>query len=211
MARRTVLHANSGRVLRVISVLLFAPAIVSSLLAQATPCCNPPTTTWNPQATPVNNVPTTGNSWSPTSSTFPNSGASWEPQSSATDIGRILNAPNASTQPSIEQRAWYVNSHPDLRTLDPGIKQSIIYSGAGSGLLNGPYLPNGRPNPFVSPTNPYVVQSNWYLPSTWSSPYYELAGCSVERFSTKPNRFCIQPKLVHYHIQSKFCLPQLYF
>src|SRR5208337_4319421 len=45
---------------------------------------------------------------------------------------------------------------------------AIVYSGAGSGLLNSPYLPNGQPNPFVSSSG--IPQSNWYLPSTWSSP-----------------------------------------
>jgi len=89
-------------------------------------------------------------------------------------VGSIINAPNSNAQPSLDQTRWFVNNHPDLQSLNPGWKEAIIYSGAGSGLLNGAYLPNGRPNPFTQP--------NWYLPSTWSSPTMNWQGVQPNGF-----------------------------
>jgi len=88
------------------------------------------------------------------------------PTQSSTNPGYYMNQPNPNAPPSIDQTRWYVENHPDLRNLDPGMKDAIIYGGAGSGLLNGHYLPNGSPNPFY---NSATGQSNrnWYLPTTW--------------------------------------------
>lgn len=111
--------------------------------------------------------------WNPT----PSSPAStWTPDRGPTDLGSILNRPNPNMAPTTDQTRWYVENHPDLRTLDPGIKNAIIYSGQGSGLLNGAYLPNGRPNPFAS-------QPNWYVPATWPSTGANWQGVQPNGFA----------------------------
>src|SRR5271157_4416775 len=170
------LGSRLGRcgVWRVVSLLVFLLVQTTLLFGQATPCCNTPTNTWSPPASPVNMVPNPGNTWNQPNNTFPNQGTSWSPTNNphsntgnmpgpfgTNSVGSIVNAPNPNTQPPIEQRAWYVNNNPAFNGLDPGIKSAIIYSGAGSGLLNSSYLPNGRPNPFVSSSG--IPQPNWYL------------------------------------------------
>jgi CHAT domain-containing protein len=111
-----------------------------------------------PSATPWQQPPQ-----SPPNSFNPNTGM---PTQSSTSIGYILNQPNPNMQPTTEQTRWYVENHPDLRNLDPGFKSAIIYSGAGSGLLNSYYLPNGAQNPFYNASTGQSVP-NWYLRSTW--------------------------------------------
>ncbi len=105
------------------------------------------------------------------------------------DVGPIINAPNPNTRPTIEQTRSYVENHPDLRTLDPGIKSAIIYGGAGSGLLGGAYLPNGRPNPFAT-------QPNWYLPSTWSSHQMNWQGVQPNGFRSPTYAIAYSPRSV---------------
>jgi CHAT domain-containing protein/tetratricopeptide (TPR) repeat protein len=88
--------------------------------------------------------------------------------------------PGPYTVPSIDQTRAYINSQPALRTLDPGFKDAITYSGAGSGLLNSAYLPNGQPNPFSNPNG--TVNANWYLPSTWPSTGVNWQGVNSSGF-----------------------------
>jgi CHAT domain-containing protein/predicted negative regulator of RcsB-dependent stress response len=88
-------------------------------------------------------------------------------------------APSPNSYPSIDQTRWYINNSPYFANIDPGIKQAMIYSGAGSGLLSSSYLPNGSPNPFYQ--NGQVV-SNWYVPSTWSSPQMNWQGVQQNGF-----------------------------
>jgi len=169
MARRRVSLRAYRKSVAGVAVLAFVFAFAPLLLGQATPWnYTPPTTTWTPPVPPVNNVPNPG------TNTPPNSGTTWTPPSSPTNLGSILNAPNPNVPPTIEQTRWYVNNHPDLRNLDPGIKEAIIYGGAGSGLVNGSYLPNGRPNPFTQP--------NWYLPTTWPASGSNWQGVQASGF-----------------------------
>jgi CHAT domain-containing protein/predicted negative regulator of RcsB-dependent stress response len=95
------------------------------------------------------------------------------------NVGSIINAPNANSRPTPDQTRNYIDNHPAFRGIDPGTKNAIIYSGAGSGLLNGAYLPNGSANPFNKngQTTP-----NWYIPSTWSSPTMNWHGVQPNGF-----------------------------
>jgi CHAT domain-containing protein/Flp pilus assembly protein TadD len=105
------------------------------------------------------------------------------------NVGSIINAPNANTRPTPDQTRSYIDNHPAFRGIDPGTKNAIIYSGAGSGLLNGAYLPNGSANPFYKngQTTP-----NWYIPSTWSSPTMSWHG-------VQPNGFLPTPSVATYY------------
>lgn len=156
MTRRVVPLALGRNTLRSLAVVAYLAAIPCFLCSQAT---NPPS--YQPTYQPTPPVSQTNNTWNPQPSSPPNPGTNWQPQNAMSPVGWAINAPNPNVPPTTDQTRWYVNNHPDLKTLDSGMKEAIIYSGAGSGLLNGSYLPNGRPNPFTQP--------NWYLPTTWSS------------------------------------------
>jgi tetratricopeptide (TPR) repeat protein len=99
-------------------------------------------------------------------------------------VGSIINAPNANARPTVEQTRSYIDSHPAFRGMDPGVKSSIINSGAGSGLLNGAYLPNGSANPFYQNGK---ATPNWYVPSTWSSPTMNWHGVQPNGFLPAPS------------------------
>jgi CHAT domain-containing protein/Tfp pilus assembly protein PilF len=143
---------NSCRSLALVASVL---GLTGSLLAQATyPSA---TTPWQPNS-PVNTAPA-NNTWNQPNPGSGAPGAAWDPRSAMDPVGWAMNQPNANTRPSPDQVRWYVNNHPDLKTLDPSFKEVLVYSGQGSNLLSGSYLPNGRPNPFTQP--------NWYLPTTW--------------------------------------------
>src|SRR5215472_3673552 len=180
MARLLRLSTFDVRVLGLSCVLALLLIGAVALYGQATtppalqsPSNLPTLNTWSPQTSPVNMAtsPNPGwnpqpNTWSPQTSNFPSTGNSWNPP-----LGSI---PGPYTRPTQEQTSWYVNNHPAFNNLDPGIKQAIIYGGAGSGLLSSPYLPNGNANPFYSSTG--QTASNWYLPATWSSPNMNWQG-----------------------------------
>jgi CHAT domain-containing protein len=184
---------------RLLSTLGILNLVISMAFGQATPCCNPPTYTPPTYTPPTYTPPTytpptytpptyTPPTYTPTPNVYqptpPNPNNTWSPQYTP------WNTPNPNMRPSVEQTRWYVNNHPDLSTLDPGMKEAIIYSGSGSGLLNSSYLPNGRPNPFVS-------QSNWYVPTTWSSTTMNWQGVQTNGFlpgtSNSPYNTSLRP------------------
>jgi CHAT domain-containing protein/Tfp pilus assembly protein PilF len=73
------------------------------------------------------------------------------------------NLPGPNTRPMPQQTANYIDSNPNLRTLDPSLKQALIYN-QGNLWLNSPQLPNGQPNPLYQNGQ---LTPNWYILSTW--------------------------------------------
>jgi CHAT domain-containing protein len=167
-------HVARFRILMVlVGTVVATLANADPLLGQATPCCNPsPTSPSTPSAGSLYQNPTPN--YSPNNYS-PNTG--FPTQTSATPAN-YMNQPNPNSPPSVDQTRWYVNNNPSLRNLDPGMKDAIIHSGPGSGLLNSYYLPNGQPNPFRS-------QPNWYLPTTWPSGGTSWQGVQPNGF--RPN------------------------
>jgi len=88
------------------------------------------------------------------------------------------NLPGPNTRPTPEQSQAYINSNPSLRTLDPSLKQALIYN-QGNGWFNSPILPNGQQNPLYHNGQ---TTSNWYLPTTWSSPSMNWQGVQNNGF-----------------------------
>ena len=135
-----------------------------------------PASAWTPPGSPVNMIP-------PSPAGFPGvnvyqASPAWQPSVQSGTTSPWMQ-PNAYSRPSIDQTRWYVENNPYFRNIDPGIKEAIIYSGSGSGLLSGSYLPNGSPNPFSQNGS---VAPNWYLPATWTSPTMNWQGVQQNGF-----------------------------
>jgi CHAT domain-containing protein len=74
------------------------------------------------------------------------------------------NLPGANTRPTEQQTQAFINRDPNLRTLDPSLKQALTYN-QGNTWFNSPILPNGQSNPLYQNGK---ITPNWYLPTTWS-------------------------------------------
>src|SRR5882724_3626074 len=164
MGLSRVPDGSRKEVLGLVSIPLFIFLITSPLAGQAT-------TGWNP--TPSSPAST----WSPGSTTPPQV-ANPLVVDMAKEAGRYT-APNPYIAPTQQQTQWYVNNHPVLWSLPSSAKNAIIFARPGSGPLNGPYLPDGRTNPFYQNGK---VTPNWYLPSTWSSPVTNWQGVQANGF-----------------------------
>src|SRR5215472_16748147 len=170
MARQVEYHSINSGVRLLVAQLLLLVAGRASLFGQASPPNYNPFPWYDPVThTPPNSgapsaSPPGPSSWSSTTGNSP--GNTWNPS--------MGNIPSPYTRPTREQTEWYVNNHPDLKNLDPVTKTNIV-NGATLGFLAGPYLPNGRPNPFVSQTT-LSPAPNWFVPSTWSSPNMNWQG-----------------------------------
>jgi CHAT domain-containing protein/Tfp pilus assembly protein PilF len=88
------------------------------------------------------------------------------------------NLPGPSVRPTTQDTERFINSEPNLRSLDPALKQALIYN-SGNTWLNSPTLPNGTANPLHQNGQ---LTPNWYVPSTWSSPAMNWRGVQPNGF-----------------------------
>ena len=88
------------------------------------------------------------------------------------------NLPGPNTRPTEQQTQSYINRDPNLRTLDPSLKQALTYN-QGNTWFNSPILPNGQSNPLYQNGR---ITPNWYLPTTWSSTTMNWQGVQPNGF-----------------------------
>src|SRR5947209_3773451 len=77
----------------------------------------------------------------------------------------MINGPGPYNRPTEQQTRYFIESDPNLRTLDSSLKDTLIYN-LSNPWLNSSILPNGRPNPLYHPESA-TVMPNWYIRSTW--------------------------------------------
>src|SRR5258708_22849056 len=81
-------------------------------------------------------------------------------------------------RPTPQQTEAYINSNPSLRTLDPSLKQTLIYN-QNNLWFQTSFLPNGHTNPFYQNGQ---ITPNWYLPTTWTSNSMSWQGVQPNGF-----------------------------
>ena len=176
MAPSRLSARSSGSMLsKLISLVVLVVAEVTAVLGQSTsgmwtPPPAGPTSTWSPGSTSVPQV------------------ANPMVVDLAKEAGRY-SPPNPYGAPTSQQSQWYVDNHPALWNLSPGVRDSLIRGGAGS-ALGGPYLPDGRTNPFYQNG---TVTPNWYLPSTWTSPVMNWQGVQPNGYLASPTAGSYNP------------------
>jgi len=89
-----------------------------------------------------------------------------------------LTPPNPYMRPTPQETEAYINSNPSLRTLDPSLKQTLIYN-QNNLWFQTSFLPNGHTNPFYQNGQ---ITPNWYLPTTWTSNSMSWQGVQPNGF-----------------------------
>ncbi|MFL6388943.1 MAG: CHAT domain-containing protein [Terriglobales bacterium] len=131
-----------------------------------------------PSIPPVNNIPNT--------SSMPGVNLGISPTNNVPQ--QPMHSPSPYFPPTQADTHSYIDSHPALQSLPPYQKE-LIQNGAGNMFLSAPYLSNGLQNPFYQDGK---IVSNWYLPSTWSSP-------TMNWKDVKPNGFLPTPSMATFY------------